>query len=99
MARICSRPEDRDKRLEEEKAKMLSRNYDSRMLENKVEEAKQLDRTALLKKVVRGKGEDRVRFITTYDPRLTAIPSILRQSWKIMLERDPRLQPAFPHPS
>ena len=99
VARICSRPEDRDKRLEEQKNMLLSRGYNRRMVETKIEEAKQLDRTTLLEKVVRREGEDRVRYITTYDPRLPAISSILRKSWTTMLERDPRLRTAFPHPS
>ena len=60
--------------------------------------AQGLDRKQLLQKVVRGLGEDRVRFIVTYDPRLPAIPGILSQNLKTMVERDPRLLPVFLKP-
>ena len=47
---------------------------------------------------MRDKCEDRVRFITTFDPRLPPIPAILAKNWRTMIERDPRLAAAFPKP-
>ena len=41
---------------------------------------------------------ERVRFITTYDPRLPNIARILRENHKVMLESDGRLKGAFPKP-
>ena len=99
VARICSRPEDRDKRLEELKSMLLSRGYRKGMLEVMVAWVKRLDRKILLGKVVRvNVGEDRVRYITTYDPRLPSIPALLAQPWETMVQRDPRLRPAFLKP-
>jgi hypothetical protein len=36
--------------------------------------------------------------VVTYDPRLPAIPAILKKNWKLMLERDQRLKPVFGQP-
>ena len=98
VVRICSRQEDRDKRLEELKFMLRSRGYSHQLLEETLTWARGLDRNQLLKKVVRGPGEDRVRYIVTYDPRLPAIPAILSQSWHTMVRRDPRLLRIFQKP-
>ena len=96
VVRICSRPEDRESRLQELKTRLLSRGYERGMLEMVIAWASTLDRNELLDKVVREKNEERIRYITTYDPRMPAIPAILTKSWKIMVERDPRLPQTYP---
>ena len=57
-----------------------------------------MDRDEALKKVVRTEDEKRVRFITTYDPRLPSISKILTQKWKVIVETDDRVLAAFPKP-
>ena len=99
VARICSRPEDRNKRLEELGQMLLSRGYNKRMVAGCIAAAKSLDRTSLLQKVVRGEQENRMKYITTFDPRLPGIPAILTQNWQIMVDRDPRLLKAYPKPT
>ena len=52
----------------------------------------------VLDKVQRDKPEPRVPYVVTFDPRLPAIPAILQKNWKVMLERDQRLNPVFRQP-
>ena len=81
------------------KEMLLSRGYRIKVIDAAFERARSLDRDEALKKVVREEeGTNRVKFITTYDPRLPQISQILTQNWKVMVESDKRLLKAFPKP-
>lgn len=77
---------------------LLERGYRKNVINAAFDRARELKREEALKKVVRTEGEKRVRFITTYDPRLPSISKILTQNWKVMVETDGRLLKAFPKP-
>ena len=64
-----------------------------------IEKARSLNRNKTLKKVEKRNDEnDRVRFITTFDPRLPDLRRILKENHKIMVESDGQLKGAFPKP-
>ena len=98
VVRICTRVEDREKQLGELKQMLLARSYKPDMLNKVMESAMEMDRSQALEKVQRGEHEPRVPYIVTFDPRLPAIPPILQKNWRVMLERDQRLQPVFKQP-
>ena len=100
VVRICSRLEDRYKRLEELRELLLGRGYNARMLSEVIGMARSMDRDQALEKVERVKmgEEDRVHYVVTYDPRLPPIPQILGRNWRTMCERDRRLPAVFTHP-
>ena len=70
---------------------LLARSYKANMLTEVMETATRMDRDQTLEKVERVKQEPRVPYIVTFDPRLPAIPAILRKNWLTMLERDQSL--------
>ena len=98
VVRICSRVDDRDRRLEELKQLLLGRGYKPSMLKEVLDAAKRLDREQTLARVDRGQGEDRVRYVVTFDPRLPPIPHILGKTWRTMCDRDRRLKTVFSKP-
>ena len=98
MVRICSRVEDREKRLGELKEMLLARSYQPGMLNKVIKAAMEMDRAQTLDKVQRDQPEPRVPYVVTFDPRLPAIPAVLQRNWKVMLERDQRLKPVFGQP-
>jgi hypothetical protein len=51
-----------------------------------------------LANVDRGQGEDRVRYVVTFDPRLLPIPLVLGKTWRTMCDRDRRVKTVFPKP-
>ena len=78
---------------------LLNRGYRPKVVDAAIVKARCLDRSEALKKVEKSVEEnERVRFITTYDPRLPNIGKILKENHKVMLESDGRLKGAFPKP-
>ena len=89
IVRICSLPEDRDKRLAELKVMLLERDYKPKLIEAAIERAKEIPRTEALKKVVKQKQSKRPVFVVTFDPRLPSISNIGQKHWRTM---DPLLK-------
>ena len=74
IIRICSRIEDRDKRLEELKVMLLEREYKLNVINAAIRKAKEIPRQEALNKVVRDKEDERRPvMVVTYDPRLPSI--------------------------
>ena len=98
IVRICSLPEDRDKRLTELKNLLLSRDYKSGIINAAIEKAKKITRNEALKKVETKPNQNRRPvFVVSYDPRLPSITGILNKHWRSMI-KDPHLAEVFPHP-
>ena len=78
---------------------LRERDYRTNVIKAAIEKARSLERSETLKKVEKSKDEnDRVRFITAFDPRLPNIRRILKENHKVMLESDGRLKGAFNNP-
>ena len=67
---------------------LLERDYRPKVIKAAIEKARSLDRSEALKKVEKRKENERVRFITTFDPRLPDIRRILKENHKVMIESD-----------
>ena len=81
--RICSLPDDREKRFSELKNLLLSRDYKS----GAIERARKVPRTEALKKVIRPKNSQRPVFVINYDPRLPSVTQIARSVRSNMWEK------------
>ena len=67
------------------------------MINSALEKARNVPRSEALKRVTKEKSTKRPVFAIHFDPRLPAIPGIVRKHWRTMVQ-DPRLQEIFPVP-
>ena len=98
LLRICSDPCDFCKRLEELRQDLLSRNYNTKIVQDAFDKIKLIDRKDAIKKVVKTKTVDTVLAIT-YHPAFSSISSIVKKHHKVMTDDDPRLRRCFTKPS
>ena len=99
IIRICSNQNTRDKRLEELKQLLIERNYKKNIINSAINRAKQIPRKKALERVNLTKNEDRRPvFSVMYDPRLPALPSIVKKHWRTMVGNDAQLKEVFPLP-
>ena len=98
LLRICSDPRDFEKRLEELRQDLLSRNYHPKIIQDAFDRIKLIERKEALKKVVKTKSVDTI-FTITYHPALSSITSIVKKHHKVMSDEDPILRRCFPKPS
>ena len=97
IVRICSLPEDREKRFKELKCLLLSREYKGGAIDTAIERARNIPRSEALKKVVRKQDTQRPVFVIAFDPRLPSISRIVSRHWRSM-KQDPYLAEVFPQP-
>ena len=97
IVRICTFSTDREKRFSELKDLLISRDYKSKIIDSAIERARKIPRNEALKKVHKEKSSRRPVFVVNFDPRLPAIPAILRKHWRTMTQ-DQRLKEIFPEP-
>ena len=77
IVRICSLPEDREKRFKELKELLLNRDYKSGIIDNAIQKARKISRPEALKKVVKVQDSQRPVFTVSFDPRLPSISKIV----------------------
>ena len=87
MARICSKPEDRERRFADLKAFLLARDYKASMVDAAIGRARKIPRTEALKRVERSKNKRPV-LVLTYHPALPGVSAIMARHWRTMT-RDP----------
>ena len=97
LVRICSEKPTLEKRFDELKNFLLSRQYDIRLIDSAISKAKTLDREQALRKVER-ETTKRPVFVTTYHPALPPVAKILKNNWRVMIESDNHLKNVFPQP-
>ena len=98
IVRICSKPEDRDKRLAELKELLLARNYPETLIDRSIEKARKIPRKFALLKVQKKSSETGPVFILQYDPRLPSIQQIVAKHWRSMKSQDKYLSDCFSKP-
>ena len=89
-------PTDREKRFAELKTMLLDREYKSKSIDAAIEKARSVKREDAIKKVVTSKSDDRVVFVTHFDPRLPSITHIVRKHYRSMVSQDIYLSQVFP---
>ena len=97
IVRICTHPEDREKRFSELKSLLISRDYKPRSIDAALEKARLIPRKEALKKVTKSSDQKRPVFVISFDPRLPSITGIIGKHWRTM-KQDPRLNEIFPVP-
>ena len=80
ILRICSLPEDRNKRHLELKSLLLTRGYTNKLIDAAIDKAVQIPRSDALKRVVKTKTSQRTVFAITFDPRLPSITVIVKKT-------------------
>ena len=95
IVRICSKPNDRDKRLAELKELLLARNYPEDLINRSIEKARKIPRKVALLKVQKKTSESGSVFILKYDARLSAISQIVARHWRSMKAQDKYLSDCF----
>ena len=95
--RICSLPQDREKRFTELKTLLLARSYKPNLVDAAIEKARQIPRVEALKKVEKSKTTQRPVFVIRHDPRLPSISGIINRHRRTMI-KDPHLKETFPQP-
>ena len=98
IIRICTKPENRDRRLQELKELFLARNYNEGLVDRAIEKARKVPRKYALKRADRGTNEKRPVFATKYDPRMPFISNIQSKHWRTMSNSDQYLKEVFPQP-
>ena len=93
IVRICSEPDTRDQRLDELRQLLLDRNYKINIINSAINRAKLIPRMKAIEEKAR-----RPVFSVIYDPRLPALPSIVKKHWRTMVANDPHLKEVFPLP-
>ena len=94
IIRICSKPVDAIRELDDLCGRLLNRGYSIDIINNGINKARQLSRDALLRYQTRDKSNDFVPFITTYHPLNFQIRKILKNLYPIL--QDPTLINVFP---
>ena len=82
IVRICSKTENRDKRLLELKELLLARYYPESLIDRSMDKARKIPRKIALLKVIKKTTENRPIFISKYDPRMPSIQPILEKHWR-----------------
>ena len=99
IVRICSREEDRDRRLEELREMLLNRDYNRSFINTAIRKAKQVPRKEALRNITKDSTEPRRPvLVVMYDPRLPGITSMVNKHWRSMCREDPYLKEVFPKP-
>lgn len=98
IVRICSDPENRDKRLLELRDLLTNRGYSKRMVETALDKARRIPRDKALKKTTKCKKTKRPVLAVPYDPRLPPIGRIQAKHWRTMTNQDRYLRNVFKQP-
>ena len=97
IIRICSETENRDQRLDELKAMLISRDYKPNLVDAAIKKAKAIPRERALLRVEKKMNHRRPVFSVEYHPSLPSISAILKKHWRVMTD-DPHLKEIFPLP-
>ena len=99
IIRICTKTQDRDKRLGELKELLLARDYPELLIESAIKKALKIPRKiALLKVKTKNTVRNRPVFCLKYDPRLPAIQTIQARHWRSMKYQDKYMEEVFKEP-
>ena len=97
IARICSKPTDRERHFCQLKQMLLALDYKSKLIDAAIEEAYNIPSTKALKKVVREKNQNHPMFVVTFDLRLPSMTQTVCRHYRTMVQ-DPYLKEVFPEP-
>ena len=76
---------------------LLSRDYNSSIVNSAIVRAKAIPREVPLKKVEKKEKQDRVIISISFNPQLSCISSIIQKHWRTMVQ-DPWMKEVFQNP-
>ena len=82
IVRICSKPELWDVQFTIVKDFLLSRDYNSSIVDSAIVRAKAIPREVALKQVEKKEKPDRVIMSISFNPQLSCISSIIQKHWR-----------------
>ena len=97
IARICSKPTDRERHFCQLKQMLLALDYRSKLIDAAIEEAYNIPSTEALQKVVREKNQNHPVFVVTFDLRLPSMTQTVHRHYRTMAQ-DPYLKEVFLEP-
>ena len=95
LKRICSLPSDFLKRWQELKSDLRSRGYKDKVLNAAFQRLEKVTRTKALEKVNKTRGDNKIVFPITYDPRLPSVSESLHKHYN-NAKQDPNFFNTFP---
>ena len=96
IVRICTDPENRDKRHKEFTGMLLARNYQEYSVKSAISKARSISRhVAQSKLVIKNKTSERPVFAIKFDPRLPSISQIQAKHYRAMTSQDEYLKQCF----
>ena len=98
VIRICSNPNQRDKRLRELSEKLQYREYSEHNINSAIQRALKVPRKIALQEVNKQKNTSRPVFAVTYDPRLPDIQKIVGKHWRSVSNSDQYFKEVYPKP-
>jgi hypothetical protein len=90
-----AKKDDLEKRLEELRVILISRNYNKNIVQSAISDVKALDRLTHLQKVLK-KTNDRIVLALTYNPKLPSTPKIVKKHWRTMV-KDQKMKKSSQH--
>ena len=97
IVRIFSKTELRDAQFSKLRDFLLSRDYNSSIVDSAIVRAKAISREVALKKVEKKEKPDRVIFSISFNPQLPCISSIIQKHWRTMAQ-NPWMKEVFQNP-
>ena len=82
IVRICTKYEDRIKRLNELKILLKERGYTDMIIDPAIKRALKIPRSQALKRVQKNENLKRPVLAVKYDPRLPSFPNIINKHWR-----------------
>ena len=99
IVRICTKPETRDKRLQELKEMLIDREYRPGMIDAAIQKARAVPRALAIRQVAKApQSSMRPVFVVSFDPRLPDLSNITQKHWRSMNNMDPYLAEVFKEP-
>ena len=96
LVRICSEKSDLKNRFKELKEMLLSRGYNTNIVNAAIKKASTIERKEALKRVVKTE-TDRPVFAITYNPMLPSITKVVNKHWQFMV-KNKHIKEIFPQP-
>ena len=98
IVRICTKPEQRDLRLNELKELLLERNYSPKSVDCSIARARAIPRKVALRKSKINQASKGPIFALHFDPRLPPIQNMQAKHWRSMTSQNKYLAEVFPRP-
>ena len=92
IVRICRDPNNREKRFQELKTKLIERGYSEKVIDLAINKARKVPRKVALRKALKPSQKEGPIFAVTFDPRLPSLGNIMAKHWVSMVSMNTYLE-------